>query len=91
MQLNIKDPETYRLAKRLAELRKQPVARVVRDAVKRELDEAEGEIERRVQAVLADLKGVAEELRAAEIEKFGRVLTKEEWDDMLYDENGLPH
>lgn len=81
-QLNIKDAETIRLARELADMTGQPITQAIRAALERELAELDRAKEKRL-----------EELRA--IVKDARSLWKPEFlnadlDDLLYDERGLP-
>ncbi len=86
VQLNIKDPETVRLARELADATGQPITKAIRQALERELRENE--------------KVKAERMRRVqEIIKGSRALWKPEFDgeqlsithgDYLYDEFGLP-
>lgn len=86
VQLNIKDPETVRLARALAEATGQPVTKAIRQALERELREMEAERTARL-------------ARLREIVRESRTLWKPEFDgeelsithtDHLYDEHGLP-
>jgi antitoxin VapB len=86
VQLNIKDAETVRLARELADVTGQPITKAIKAALERELRENE--------------KAKAERLRRVkEIIKGARELWKPEFDgeelsithgDYLYDEFGLP-
>ncbi|HEX8301883.1 type II toxin-antitoxin system VapB family antitoxin [Sphingomonas sp.] len=86
VQLNIKDAETVRLARELADATGQPVTQAIKQALEREL------------AVLRDDKNARrEEFRA--IVREARKRWKPEYDgeelsvtykDHLYDERGLP-
>ena len=86
MSLNIKNPETYRLVKELAELTGESMTAAVTEAVQERLDRIRSEqaddVEARVQRIL--------EL-AAEI---GRGMPPgyldQDFDELLYDERGLP-
>lgn len=82
VQLNIKDEETVRLARRLADATGQPVTRAVKAALERELRENETIRAARLERVRAIVKG-------------SRALWKPELlegdpTDFLYDERGLP-
>ena len=85
MSLNIKNEETHRLVRRLAELTGQSQTSAVEDAVRRRLEEltSEKEVERRYR-VLGEIADRASAAASAEW------LTTD-WDQVLYDENGLPH
>lgn len=81
-QLNIKNPETRRLAKELSELTGRSVTEVVTDALRERL---EREKRARSKAGVADkLKRLAEECAALP------VLDPRDPDEILYDEYGLP-
>ena len=81
-QLNIKDAETIRLARALAEARGQPVTKAIPHALERELQGLQ--IERaerlgRVHAIVRDTRSLWKpELLDADL------------DELLYDEHGLP-
>jgi antitoxin VapB len=86
MSLNIKNPRTHALVRRLAEVTHQSQTSAVEDAVRRRLDEIVGEhgkdarferAEQILRAAWADMDDAERErLRHAEAD--------------LYDENGLP-
>lgn len=85
-QLNIKDAETIRLARELAEMTGQPITQAIRAALERELN-----------AIDRDKAERLDKLR--NIVKESRTLWKPEFDgeelsithtDHLYDEHGLP-
>jgi antitoxin VapB len=82
MSLNIKNEETLRLVRRLAELTGQSQTSAVEDAVRRRIDEIERERERRVERIME----IGRQASAA--------MTPEErardWPADLYDEGGLP-
>ena len=86
VQLNIKDAETVRLARELADATGQPVTKAIKAAIERELRENERIRAQRVEAAMAIVRG-------------GRALLKPEFrdqelslthGDLLYDEDGLP-
>ena len=83
--MNIKNEETHRLIKKLAELTGQTQTSAVEDAVRRRLHEltCEEEVARRYR-VLGEIADRASAAASAEW------LTTD-WDEVLYDENGLPH
>jgi len=85
VSLNIKNEETHRLIKRLAELTGQTQTSAVEDAVRRRLEELTRteEVRRRY----AELGEIADRASAAASAEW---LTTD-WDQVLYDENGLPH
>lgn len=81
-QLNIKDAETIRLARALAEARGQPVTQAIRQALEHELRGLEIERAERLEKLHAIVRGT-------------RSLWKPEFleadlDELLYDEHGLP-
>ena len=84
-QLNIKDTETIRLARELADATGQPVTKAIRQALEHELQRREAEIQTkiaRVNAIVAEFqRNLPEEWR-------GR--TSKEIMDSIYDEDGLP-
>lgn len=84
-QLNIKDPETIRLARELAEATGQPITQAIRAALERELQRREEEIQatiRRVNEIVAEFQhDMPEEWRGK---------TSKEIMDSIYDEDGLP-
>jgi antitoxin VapB len=85
MGLNIKNPEAHRLAQELADLTGESMATAVTKAVRLRIEEIKRQ--RKTKGSLAD-----------EIMRIGReaaaLMTEEErtanYDDELYDENGLP-
>jgi antitoxin VapB len=81
-QLNIKNPETRRLAKELAALTGQSVTEAVTEALREQLER-----ERKARGKA----GVAEKLMAI-AEEFSKlpVLDDRDPDEILYDEYGLP-
>lgn len=84
MSLNIKNEETHRLVRRLAELTGQSQTSAVEDAVRRRLAEVEHENDResRVQRIMAIGRRAAALMTAEQKESLNG-----EW---LYDERGLP-
>jgi antitoxin VapB len=84
VSLNIKNEETHRLIKRLAELTGQTQTSAVEDAVRRRLDELTRveEVQRRYK----ELGEIADRASAAA----SREWLTTDWDQVLYDENGLP-
>jgi antitoxin VapB len=85
VQLNIKDAETVRLARELAEATGQPITAAIRQALQHELDRREEE----VQATIARVREISREFRA-NIPEDMRGKTSKEWMDSIYDEDGLP-
>jgi antitoxin VapB len=84
MSLNIKNEETHRLVRQLAELTGQSQTSAVDDAVRRRLAELtrEQEVERRYRV----LGEIADRASAAASTEW----LNTDWDEVLYDENGLP-
>jgi antitoxin VapB len=80
--LNIKDPETHKLAQQLARETGQSMTKAVTEAIRNQLDE----VRRRKQK-----RGMAEDLlaigRRCASKIKGPVISHE---DLLYDERGLP-
>jgi antitoxin VapB len=85
VQLNIKDPETVRLARELAGATGQPVTQAIKQALEHELRRREEEID----ATVTRLREIAREFRA-EIPEEWRDRTSKEWMDDIYDSDGLP-
>jgi antitoxin VapB len=85
MSLNIKNEETHRLVRQLAELTGQSQTSAVEDAVRRRLADLtkEEEVERRYRV----LGEIADRASAAASTEW----LNTDWDQVLYDENGLPH
>ena len=84
MSLNIKNEETHRLVRRLAELTGQSQTSAVEDAVRRRLVELtkENEVQRRY-GVLGEIADRASAAASSE-------WLSTDWDEVLYDNNGLP-
>ncbi len=84
MSLNIKNPDTYRLVKELADLTGESMTAAVTEAVRERLQ--------RLRDAGADV-GVAERIHAIAVEMRAR-LPEDFFDidhgDLLYDEDGLP-
>jgi antitoxin VapB len=85
MSLNIKNEETHRLVRQLAELTGQSQTSAVEDAVRRRLAELtrDEEVQRRYKV----LGEIADRANAAASSEW----LNTDWDEVLYDENGLPH
>jgi antitoxin VapB len=82
MVLNIKDPETDRLARRLAQLTGESITAAIRTAVR---DRIEREERARGKASVEELMAIAKRI-ASRIDRDGRTA-----DEILgYDERGLP-
>lgn len=86
MSLNIKNEETHRLVRELADLTGQSQTSAVEDAVRRRLEELRRDDDR--QRRYLAIKRVADE--AYEIARKDQVWMDTNWDDELYDEYGLP-
>lgn len=86
MSLNIKNPETYRLVKELAELTGESMTTAVTQAVAEKLERIRAErgedVEARVQRML--------ELASAIREAAPPGWFDQDFDELLYDEKGLP-
>lgn len=84
MSLNIKNPETYRLAKELADQTGESMTSAVTEAIRERLDRIKFKQSR---------EGMADEILAIATEMNAR-LPKDFFDiehgDLLYDEYGLP-
>lgn len=82
MALNIKDPETDRLARELAALTGEPITAAVREAIRARLES----LHRRKRARPAeDLRAIVERGRARQT-----LDTRTEEEILGYDERGLP-
>ncbi|MFS2111015.1 type II toxin-antitoxin system VapB family antitoxin [Sphingomonas sp. Sphisp140] len=84
-QLNIKDAETIRLARELAEATGQPITQAIRAALEHELQRREEE----TRGYLAKVKEISREFRAAMPADWHGKTSKEIMDE-IYDEDGLP-
>ena len=85
MALSIKDPETDALVRKLAKLRRTSFTGAIRLAVNNEL----AKDERPVKDV-AKIKAAVAEIQARWA-ALPDLMTMEEIDAWMYDENGLPH
>jgi antitoxin VapB len=85
VQLNIKDPETVRLARELADATGQPITKAIRQALERELQRREADIEE----TIARVREISREF-VASIPAEMRGKTSKEWMDGMYDQDGLP-
>jgi antitoxin VapB len=84
MSLNIKNPDTYRLVRELAEATGMSMTAAVTDAVQRRLNEVRAE---RVGGIdLEEAMALTAELRA----RLGADYLARDFDAQLYDEQGLP-
>jgi Uncharacterized protein conserved in bacteria len=84
MALNIKNEETYRLVKELADLTGESMTGAVTEAVRERLErirQAEGR-----QGMAERIHAIAADMRARLPDDFFDI----EHGDLLYDENGLP-
>lgn len=84
-QLNIKDSETIRLARELADATGQPVTKAIKAALEQELARRETEI----QAKIARINAIVAEFQRKMPEEW-RGKTSKEIMDSIYDEHGLP-
>lgn len=84
-QLNIKDPETIRLARELAKARGSTVTGVIKAALEREALEREAKIAES----LAVVKEISAEFRRNMPPEWHGKTSKEIMDE-IYDDNGLP-
>ena len=85
MSLNIKNAETYRLVKELAQETGQSMTAAVADAVRQRLEQIRAE---RGEGPIDIERGLA---LAAEIrERLGTEYLAQDFDALLYDEMGLP-
>lgn len=85
VQLNIKDAETVRLARELADSTGQPITTAIRQALEHELQRREADIQETIKRV----KEISSEF-VASIPSEMRGKTSKEWMDGIYDEDGLP-
>lgn len=83
VQLNIKDPETVRLARELAGRTGRTVTETIRAALEKAVAEREAEIEGRYQS----MKAAADAFRAAMPDEL-RGMTSKELMDPIYNEDG---
>lgn len=86
VQLNIKDAETVRLARELAEKTGQSVTQVIKTAVARELSALHDEQESR----LEQMRAIVQEARTHWKPEFDGEELSITYKDHLYDERGLP-
>jgi antitoxin VapB len=82
MGLSVKDSETERLVRELAARRRTGVTGAIKLAVSNELARDKADIERRMAAIAEIQKQVA---------KLPVLMSDDEVDAWMYDENGLPH
>ena len=86
VQLNIKDAETVRLARELAEETGQSVTQVIKTAIVRELSNLREERESR----LEQMRAIVREARTHWKPEFNGEELSLTYKDHLYDERGLP-
>jgi antitoxin VapB len=86
MALNIKNPETYRLVKELADLTGESMTTAVTEAVQEKLDRIRAEraddVEARAQRILELAAEIGRQLPPGYLDQ--------DFDELLYDEKGLP-
>ncbi|MBA2918663.1 PSK operon transcription factor [Sphingomonas sp. MAH-20] len=85
VQLNIKDENVVRLARKLAKAEHKSVTQVLRDLLEREERAREEAAEAKTKAVLE----IVERMRAL-MSPEDRAKSSKEWMDEIYDEDGLP-
>ncbi len=85
VQLNIKDAETVRLARSLADSTGRSVTETIREALQKAIAEREQEVERR----MSEIREAVAEFRKVMPEEW-RGKTSKEIMDAIYDEDGLP-
>lgn len=86
MSLNIKNEKVHEMVRRLAELTGQSQTSAVEDAVRRRLEEVDGEKEKRQAEKLAAINRIVERSRL----RGGTWADYEAIIDDMYDEQGLP-
>ncbi len=86
MGLNIKNPETYRLVKELAEATGQTMTGAVTEAVRQQLEQLRSEGDDEVETRLARVLELAGEIRRGAPPGY----FDQHFDALLYDETGLP-
>ncbi len=84
MSLNIKNPETYRLAKELADETGESMTGAVTEAIRERLDRLRFEKSR--EGMAERIHAIAAEMRARLPDDFFDI----DHADLLYDEDGLP-
>lgn len=85
VQLNIKDPETVRLARELAGRTGLSITQSVRAALQRDLDAREAEVQERIRRVIE----IADNFRRHMPADWHGKTSKQIMDE-IYDEHGLP-
>lgn len=87
MQLNLKDPETNAMVERLSVVSGVTKARAVKEAVRDKLALVDRMREEDIQRRMAEVRKLTAQIRT----RLPKVMpTQQEFDDWLYDENGLP-
>ena len=86
MGLSIKDADTERLGRELAERRGTGVTGAIKLAVSNELKREDEARKRDFETLWADIQRIQRSYAA-----LGESMTAEEVDAWMYDENGLPH
>jgi antitoxin VapB len=86
MSLNIKNPKTYRLVKELAALTGESMTAAVTDAVQEKLERIRAERGEDVEARVQRIVELAAEIREAAPPGY----FDQDFDELLYDEKGLP-
>lgn len=86
VQLNIKDAETVRLARELAEATDQPITQAIKAAIERELESLREERDSR----LEQMRSIVRESRTHWKPEFADEELSITYKDRLYDDRGLP-
>ncbi len=84
VQLNIKDPETVRLARTLAEQTGRTVTDTIRAALEQAIADRDADVARRV----ADIQSIVAEMHRSDPSL--ATLSSRELMDSIYDDDGLP-
>ncbi len=80
MSLNIKNPDTYRLAKQLAERTGESMTAAVTEAIRERLARLEADFS------VADIRAIAKDIH----DRLPPGYLDQDFDAILYDEDGLP-
>jgi antitoxin VapB len=86
MNLNIKNPETYRLVKELADLTGESMTAAVTEAVQEKLERIRAERADDVEARVQRMLELAAEIRDSAPPGY----FDQDFDELLYDDKGLP-
>jgi antitoxin VapB len=86
MSLSIKNPETYRLVKELADLTGESMTAAVTEAVRQKLDRIRAEHGEDVEGRVRRMVELAAEIRQAAPPGY----FDQDFDELLYDDRGLP-